>query len=115
MLNARAGLVMFGETGLSIFLLITREYELKRRAEQMADTRRRIVEAAIELHQELGPARTSVSAIADRAGVQRQTYYRHFPDLRSPQLACSGLHLERHPPPDPRAWRAVPHPYPRPP
>jgi AcrR family transcriptional regulator len=92
---------------------MTREYELKRRAEQMADTRRRIVEATIELHQELGPARTSVSAIADRAGVQRQTYYRHFPDPRSLQLACSGLHLERNPPPDPRAWRAIADPYQR--
>lgn len=92
---------------------MTREYELKRRAEQMADTRRRIVEAAIELHQELGPAHTSVSAIADRAGVQRQTYYRHFPDLRSLQLACSGLHLERNPPPDPDAWRAITDPYQR--
>lgn len=86
---------------------MTREYELKRRAEQMADTRRRIIEAAIELHQELGPARTSVSAIAERAGVQRQTYYRHFPDPRSLQLACSGLHLERNPPPDPQAWGAI--------
>lgn len=92
---------------------MTREYELKRRAEQMADTRRRIVEAAIELHREIGPARTSVSAIADRAGVQRQTYYRHFPDLRSLQMACSALHLERNPPPDPRAWRAIADPYQR--
>jgi AcrR family transcriptional regulator len=70
-------------------------------------------EAAIELHQELGPARASVSAIAGRAGVQRQTYYRHFPEMRSLQLACSALHLERNPPPDPRAWRAIADPYQR--
>ena len=86
---------------------MTREYELKRRAEQMEDTRRRIVEAAIELHQTLGPARTSVSAIAERAGVQRQTYYRHFPDLRSLFIACSGHYMERNPLPDPGAWRAI--------
>lgn len=86
---------------------MTREYELKRRAEQMEDTRRRIVEAAIELHETLGPARTSVSAIAERAGVQRQTYYRHFPDLRSLFIACSGHYMERNPLPDPGAWRAI--------
>lgn len=86
---------------------MTREYELKRRAEQMEQTRRRIVEAAIELHQTLGPARTSVSAIAERAGVQRQTYYRHFPDDRSLFRACSGLYMERNPLPDPEAWRTI--------
>jgi AcrR family transcriptional regulator len=86
---------------------MSREYELKRRAEQMEDTRRRIVEAAVELHQALGPARTSVSAIAERAGVQRQTYYRHFPDLRSLFMACSQLHMERNPMPEPDAWRAI--------
>jgi AcrR family transcriptional regulator len=86
---------------------MTREYELKRRAQQMQDTRRRIVEAAVALHQTLGPARTSVSAIAERAGVQRQTYYRHFPDLRSLFMACSGLYMEHNPMPDPAAWRAI--------
>jgi AcrR family transcriptional regulator len=86
---------------------MTREYELKRRAEQMEDTRRRIVEAAVELHRTVGPARTSVSSIADLAGVQRQTYYRHFPDMRSLFMACSGLYMERHPMPDPDAWRGI--------
>jgi AcrR family transcriptional regulator len=86
---------------------MTREYELKRRAEQMEDTRRRIVEAAVELHKTLGPAHTSVSAIAERAGVQRQTYYRHFPEMRSLFMACSGLHMARNPMPDPDAWRAI--------
>lgn len=86
---------------------MTRDYELKRRAEQMEHTRQRIVEAAIELHGELGPARTTVSAIAERAGVQRQTYYRHFPDQRSLFMACSGLYQERNPLPDPDAWRAI--------
>lgn len=92
---------------------MTREYELKRRAEQMEETRHRIVKAAIELHQTLGPARTSVSAIAERAGVQRQTYYRHFPEQRSLLLACSGLYMGRNPLPDPDAWRAIADPHER--
>jgi AcrR family transcriptional regulator len=71
----------------------------------MADTRRRIVEAAIELHQTVGPARTSISDVAARAGVQRQTYYRHFADDRALFTACTGLYLERAPLPDPEAWR----------
>ena len=89
---------------------MTREYELKRRAEQMEDTRRRIVEAAVDLHQTLGPARTSVSAIAERAGVQRQTYYRHFPEERELFQSCTGHFLAEHPLPDPETWRSVPDP-----
>lgn len=92
---------------------MTREYELKRRAEQMEDTRRRIVEAACELHETIGPARTSVSAIAERAGVQRQTYYRHFPDERSLRRACSGLNMEGRPLPDAARWREIADPYER--
>jgi AcrR family transcriptional regulator len=84
-----------------------RKYELKKRAERQEETRRRIVEAAVDLHGTIGPARTSVSAIAERAGVQRHTYYRHFPDERSLGLACSGLYAERNPMPDPDPWRAI--------
>jgi AcrR family transcriptional regulator len=54
-----------------------RKYEMKRRAESMEETRRRITEAAVELHETVGPARTTVSAIAEKAGVQRHTYYAH--------------------------------------
>src|ERR1051325_6417278 len=86
---------------------MTRTYTLKRRAEQQAETRRRIVEAAVELHGSVGPARTTFSMVAERAGVQRHTLYAHFPDERSLALACSGLHLERNPLPDPSAWRAI--------
>jgi AcrR family transcriptional regulator len=86
---------------------MTRTYTLKRRAEQQADTRRRIVEAAIELHGSVGPARTSLSMVAERAGVQRHTLYAHFADERSLFLACSGLHMERNPMPDPAAWGAI--------
>ena len=61
---------------------MSRKYELKRRAERQAETRRRIVDATVELHTSVGPARTTISAIADRAGVQRHTVYAHFPDER---------------------------------
>jgi AcrR family transcriptional regulator len=85
----------------------TRKYTLKRRAERQDETRQRIVDAAIALHTTIGPARTTVSAIAERAGVQRHTVYSHFPDERSLGLACSGCHVERHPLPDASAWRAI--------
>lgn len=84
---------------------MTRTYTLKRRAEQQADTRRRIVEAAVDLHRTVGPALTTISMVAERAGVQRHTFYAHFPDERSLFLACSGLTLERDPLPDAAPWR----------
>jgi AcrR family transcriptional regulator len=84
-----------------------RKYELKKRAERQEETRRKIVEAAIDLHRKLGPARTTVSAIAERAGVQRHTFYRHFPDERSLSFACSGLYAQRNPLPDPERWRSI--------
>ena len=86
---------------------MTRTYTLKRRAEQQAETRQRIVEAAVELHGSVGPALTTVSMVAERAGVQRHTLYAHFPDERSLFLACSGLALERDPLPDAAAWRDI--------
>jgi AcrR family transcriptional regulator len=86
---------------------VARRYELKRRAERQLETRRRIAEAALRLHAEVGPARTTVSDIARLAGVQRHTYYRHFPDERSLVAACSGLHWERNPMPDPEGWLEV--------
>src|SRR5581483_9137791 len=85
----------------------TRTYELKRRAERQQETRRRIVEAAVELHATLGPARTTVAAIAERAGVTRPTVYAHFPDARSLFQACSGHVRAAVPPPDPAAWRSI--------
>src|SRR5262245_29565288 len=84
-----------------------RPYTLRRRAESQAATRRRIVEAAIELHGSIGPAHTTVSMVAERAGVQRHTFYAHFPDERSLYLACSDLHLEREPLPDAQPWRSI--------
>jgi AcrR family transcriptional regulator len=86
---------------------MARTYTLKRRAEAQAETRQRIVEAAVALHGELGPALTTRSAGAERAGVQRNTLYAHFPDERSLLMACSGLSLERDPLPDPGAWKDI--------
>ena len=84
-----------------------RKYEMKRRAERMQETRRRIAEAAMELHQTVGPARTTVSAIAEKAGVQRHTYYAHFPELKDLYQACTAHHMERDPLPDPSRWAEI--------
>ena len=86
---------------------MTRKYELKQRAESQTETRERIVEATVELHDSVGPGRTTISAIAERAGVQRLTVYRHFPDERTLFLACSGHWAARYPVPDASAWAAV--------
>jgi AcrR family transcriptional regulator len=82
----------------------TRTYQLKRRAEAMADTRRRITEAAVALHASVGPARTSVSEIARLAGVDRVTVYRHFPDEAALFRACSQHYSASNPLPDPAHW-----------
>jgi AcrR family transcriptional regulator len=84
-----------------------RKYELKRRAEEMAATRRRIAEAAVDLHGTVGPARTTLSAVAERAGVQRHTVYRHFPTEADLFAACSGHFFAANPWPDSAPWRAI--------
>lgn len=86
---------------------MTRRYELKKRAEHREATRQRIVEAAIHLHGTVGPAATQVTDIADRAGVERATVYRHFPDLASLFEACTGHFLHMHPGPDISAWSRI--------
>ncbi len=86
---------------------MTRKYELKQRALTQAETRQRIVDATVDLHRELGPVRTTISAIAERAGVQRLTVYRHFPDDRALFGACSSQWRAAHPMPDPKAWSAI--------
>jgi AcrR family transcriptional regulator len=85
-----------------------RNYRLGERARKAQETRCRIVEAAVALHSTLGPARTTVTQIAERAGVQRHTYYAHFPDERSLFLACSGLAIERDPLPAVDRLRSFP-------
>jgi AcrR family transcriptional regulator len=84
-----------------------RKYRKRRRAEAEEKTRLRITEAAVELHGSLGPARTTISAVAERAGVQRATVYRHFPDEEALFGACSAHWRAQHPLPDLAAWAAV--------
>jgi AcrR family transcriptional regulator len=84
-----------------------RKYELKKRAEGMAETRRRIGEAAIELHETVGPSRTTLSAVAERAGVERRTLYRHFRNEADLFAACSTHYFTANPWPDLRKWRAI--------
>jgi AcrR family transcriptional regulator len=86
---------------------VARKYEQKRRAQLQEETRRRIAEAALQLHSTVGPAKTTVSAIAEKAGVQRQTFYRHFPDELSLFWACTSLARSKNPPPDPDPWAQI--------
>jgi AcrR family transcriptional regulator len=87
-----------------------RPYRMTRRAELEEQTRLRITESAVALHQEVGPALASISAIADRAGVRRSTVYRHFPDEEALFDACSSHWRAANPPPDPRSWASQPDP-----
>ena len=84
-----------------------RPYELKKRAEALEETRRRITEATVELHLDVGPAATRITDIAKRAGVQRLTVYNHFPDEASLLASCSAHWRSLHPSPDLGAWREV--------
>lgn len=85
-----------------------RTYRLRRRAESQAETRQKIVEATVDLHEKLGPGATTITAIAERAGVQRLTVYRHFPDETALFGACSSHWLTDHPLPDAAIWRRMP-------
>ena len=89
---------------------MARKYEMKRRAERQEETRRRITEAAVELHQALGPAKTTISALAEQAGVQRLTVYKHFPDERALLAACSSHYAAKNPVPDPDPWTQIANP-----
>lgn len=84
-----------------------RKYTKTRRAEQQDETRERIVKATVKLHEALGPANTSIKAIAEEAGVQRLTVYRHFPDDASLFLACTSHYLGLHPPPQQAKWADI--------
>jgi AcrR family transcriptional regulator len=84
-----------------------RPYRMSRRAELEDETRLRITESTVALHEELGPARTSVTAIADRAGVRRSTVYRHFPDEAALFAACSAHWRAANPAPDPAVWAVI--------
>lgn len=84
-----------------------RKYELKERARRQAETRQRIVDATVELHTTVGPAQTTVSAIANRAGVERHTVYAHFPDEATLFQACIAHWNAGHPQPDFARWFEV--------
>ena len=86
---------------------IRRHYHKRRRAEHEAATRLRITEAAVRLHGTVGPAQTTIKAIAAEAGVQRSTVYRHYPDLESLFASCSAHWVGLNPPPDPVAWARI--------
>jgi AcrR family transcriptional regulator len=84
-----------------------RQYRLKRRAEKRDETHLVLARAAFELHATVGPSRATVSAIAEKAGVQRLTVYRHFPDDEAIFAACTAYSFAEDPPPDPESWRSV--------
>jgi AcrR family transcriptional regulator len=84
-----------------------RPYRKRRRAELEEETRLRITEAAVDLHGSVGPAKTTISAVAERAGVQRATVYRHFADEEALFGACSAHWLAQHPVPDIAEWAAI--------
>jgi AcrR family transcriptional regulator len=87
---------------------MVREHDTGRRRDGRRErTRQRIVEATVELHETVGVARATISAIAERAGVQRLTVYRHFPDERALLSACSGHWTASNPPPEPGSWSQV--------
>jgi AcrR family transcriptional regulator len=95
------------DTSMSREIPPKRKYELKKRAEEMAETHRRITDAAIELHGTVGPSRTTLSAVAKRAGVERRTLYRHFPSEADLFAACSTHYFTANPWPDLGTWRAI--------
>jgi len=84
-----------------------RRYRLKARAQRQEDNRRRIVEAAYQLHMTIGASRASMNAIARLAGVRRPTVQRHFPDLLTLFMACTLHGMELDPPPNPVSWQAI--------
>jgi AcrR family transcriptional regulator len=84
-----------------------RRYRMKKRAEAEEATRRRITESAVHLHGTVGPARTTVSALAEHAGVRRSTIYRHFPDEASLFAACTTHWRAQNPVPDIGAWAGI--------
>src|SRR5262245_51704316 len=87
--------------------MATRKYTQTRRAEQQSETRQRIVEAVYELHGEIGPAQTTIKAIAERAGVERLTVYRHFADEGEIFAACNAHFRAEMPPPNPADWAGI--------
>jgi AcrR family transcriptional regulator len=86
---------------------MTRKYDLKRRAERQEETRRRILDATVAVHERYGIPGTTISAVAEEAEVERLTVYRHFPDESALLTAATSHYLEAHPPPNPEPWRNI--------
>ena len=86
---------------------VKRIYRQTSRAERTAETRQRIVEAAVELHGTVGPGRTSLSDVADKAGVSRPTLYSHFSNEAQLFRACTMHWMQQDPPPDPSVWLGI--------
>jgi AcrR family transcriptional regulator len=86
---------------------MARKYSMDKRTAVVEETRRRIVEATRQLHNEQGIAATSMQDIAARADVALGTVYRHFPSLDELIPACGGLNLELNPLPTPRLFEGV--------
>ena len=84
-----------------------RSYRMTRRAESEQQTGQRIVESAVALHETVGPSRTSISAVAEHAGVRRSTVYRHFPDEAALFDACTAHWRQANQPPDLGAWSVI--------
>ena len=90
-----------------------RQYQMRKRADQVDGTRQRIVEATSRLHATVGPARTTIAGIAEQAGVTRPTVYKHFPDEVDLYNACSAHWRSHQRLPDPAAWSEATDPYAR--
>jgi AcrR family transcriptional regulator len=86
---------------------MARKYEQRERARRHEETRQRIVDALIELHETVGAAQTTVVEVARRAGVGRMTVYNHFPTEAEMVTACTSHWIELHPPPDVEAWSRI--------
>lgn len=85
-----------------------RTYQLGRRAESAEETRRRLVQATFELHNEQGIAATTMKQIADRAGVSVGTVYHHFATLDDTIMACGQMVMATYPPPTEAIFAGVP-------
>ncbi|MGX9177077.1 TetR/AcrR family transcriptional regulator [Mesorhizobium sp. BHbdii] len=108
-INSDSALVNMGNHVRSPKVL-PRRYTLKSRADKQAETHRALTRAASELHHTVGPSRTTISAIAEKAGVQRLTVYRHFPDEEAIFTACTAYSFELDPPPRPDTWIGIENP-----
>jgi len=105
--TSAARCVNIGYTAMDSEMPAKRKYELKKRAGEVDETRRRITEAAVRLHGTVGPSRTTMSAVAKLAGVQRHTVYRHFPTEADLFGACSAHYFTANPWPGLEPWRAI--------